>query len=95
MNIKELHQEGKVVSAISLFKGGDGIATAIQLKEKSTLKEHITKMPALLLCVCGKIEYHDEKGQKVELKGGDYINIEPEVKHWLYALEASQLVLLK
>lgn len=95
MNIKELHQQDKIVSAANLFKGENGTATVIRLKKESVLKEHITKIPALLLCISGKIEYNDEKEQKIELSTGDYVNIEPEVKHWLYALEESQLILLK
>ena len=95
MKLRALHQKEKEVSATSLFKGEIGSATAIQLQEKAELKEHITKTPALLLCVTGKTIYEDETGQKAELLPGDYINIIPNVKHWLVASKLSELVLFK
>ena len=95
MNIKELHSSDKEVSALSLFKGEIGSATTIQLLENGKLKEHFTKTPALLLCITGKVVYNDETEKKIELQPGDYVNITPDVKHWLVASTYSQLVLLK
>lgn len=94
-NLSELHQSDKEVSAQSLFKGELGTTTAIQLQRNGTLKEHITKTPALLLCIDGSVTYEDETEQEFVLESGDYINITPNVKHWLYASVQSQLVLLK
>lgn len=94
-NLSELHQSDKEVSAQSLFKGELGTTTAIQLQRNGTLKEHITKTPALLLCIDGKVTYEDETEQEFVLESGDYVNITPNVKHWLYASVPSQLVLLK
>lgn len=94
-NLVEIHQQEKKVSAVSLFKSELGTATAIQLERNGTLKEHITKTPALLLCVSGFVTYEDENEQEVKLESGDYVNITPNVKHWLYASVKSQLVLLK
>lgn len=95
MNIIELHNQEKEVSAASLFKGDLGTATAIQLQRNGTLKEHITKAPALLLCVSGFVTYEDENELEIQLEQGDYVSITPNVKHWLYASEKSQLILLK
>lgn len=95
MNIVTLHPTDKEVSAVSLFKGESGNATAIQLVKGGKLKEHVTKTPALLLCISGKVNYEDETGKLIELNVGDYINIEPMVTHWLNATELSQLILLK
>lgn len=95
MNLIELHQNEKEVSAQNLFKGEMGTATAIQLQRNATLKKHITKTPALLLCIDGSITYEDEKEQKISLKSGDYVMITPNVKHWLYASLKSQLILFK
>ena len=94
-NLVELHQQEKEVSAVSLFKSELGTATAIQLERNGTLKEHITKTPALLLCVSGFVTYEDENEQEIQLEQGDYVSITPNVKHWLYASEKSQLILLK
>ncbi|MFV0171850.1 cupin domain-containing protein [Empedobacter falsenii] len=95
MNLEELHQQEKEVSATLLFKGEMGTSTAIRLEEKAILKEHITKTAALLVCVSGITTYEDEKGQQLTLKQGDYISIEPHVKHWLNATCKSHLILLK
>ena len=95
MNIKELHSQDKPVSAISLFKSDQGNATAIQILQGEKLKEHITKIPALLVCVDGKVVFENEKGIKETLTPGHYINIEPMVTHWVEGIELSQLVLIK
>ena len=95
MNLKELHLQEKETSAINLFKGEIGSANAIQLKENGVLKEHVSKTPALLLCVTGNVVYQDETGKEIELLPGDYVNIIPNVKHWLKAAILSQLVLFK
>lgn len=95
MNLQDLHQQEKEVSALALFKGELGVATAIQLNAQGKLKEHLTKSPALLLCVSGSVMYHDANDRKVALAAGDYVLITPDVKHWLVASEVSQLLLLK
>ncbi len=95
MNIKDLHTEDKEVSAISLFKGEKGNATSIRILKDQILKEHITQIPALLVCIEGNVFFENEKGQKVELQSGDYTLIEPMVKHWVQATMDSQLILFK
>lgn len=95
MNIKTLHQNDKEVSAIGLFKGEIGSATAMQLQANGHLKEHLTKTPALLLCISGRVTYNDENERTVTMESGDYVQIIPFVKHWLHADVISQLVLLK
>lgn len=95
MNIIEIHNQEKEVSALTLFKGELGTATAIQLQTNGILKEHITKTPSLLLCISGSITYKDENESEVILESGDYVIISPNVKHWLFASLKSQLVLLK
>lgn len=95
MNIEHQHDPAKEVSAIPIFKDGNGTTIAIQLQANATLKEHITKTPALLVCVSGDVIYEDESGVKLQLKSGDYIEIAPEVKHWLNAKITSQLLLCK
>ena len=95
MNVNELHAQGKQVSAQSLFKGENGSATAIHLKADAILKTHITKTPAVLLCINGLVVYRDETGKETVLQSGDYVNIEPIVKHWVEAQKHSNLLLLK
>ena len=95
MNIKVLHTQEKPVSATSLFKSELGNATAIKILKGEKLKEHITKTPALLICMEGEVIFENEKGIKEPLKSGDYINIEPMVKHWVDGIIESQLILIK
>ncbi len=95
MNIKELHTREKPVSATPLFKSELGNATAIQILKGEKLKEHITKTPALLICMEGEVIFENEKGIKEKLLPGDYVNIEPLIKHWVEGTIESQLILIK
>ncbi|HOY40858.1 MAG TPA: hypothetical protein PLX60_03280 [Chitinophagales bacterium] len=95
MNIKELHTQEKPVSAIPIFKSELGNATAIQILQGEKLKEHITKTPALLICIEGEVIFNNEKGIKESLIPGDYVNIEPMVKHWIEGTIKSQVILIK
>ncbi len=94
MNLKNNHSSEKPVSSIPLFKG-EGVTAAIQILQDQQLKEHTSKAPALLICVVGEVIFENENGIKETLASGDYINIEPLVKHWLVGKEDSQLLLLK
>lgn len=94
MNLQDNHTTEKPVSAIPLFKG-EGTAISLQILQNQKLKEHSTKIPALLICVAGEVVFEDENGIKVTLQSGDYIPIEPLVKHWVVGKVDSQLVLLK
>lgn len=94
MNLKNKHEADKPVSAIPLFKGM-GTATSLQILQNQELKEHMTKDPALLICVIGEVVFENEKGVKETLKSGDMIPIEALVKHWLTGTQDSQLILLK
>ena len=95
MNIKELHTQEKPVSATSLFKSELGNATAIQILQGGKLKEHITQIPALLICMEGEVIFENEKGIQDTLKSGDFVNIEPMVKHWVEGIIESQLILIR
>ena len=80
--------------ALPFFKG-EGTATAIQILKDQQLKEHLTKIPALLLWIKGNVVFENENGVKETLLPGDFIAIEPVVKHWVNAVDDSQLLLLK
>ena len=92
MNIKDLHTEDKEVSAISLFKGEKGNATSIRILKDQKLKEHITQIPALLVCIEGNVFFENEKGQKVELQSGDYTLIEPMVMMVIGVIVGSMVI---
>lgn len=95
MNIISIHAEEKLVSAKNIFSTIEGNVTALQIKETGLLKEHITTVPALLVCISGNAVFENEKGIKEYLSSGDMVNIEPNVKHWVQGIENSQLLLIK
>jgi quercetin dioxygenase-like cupin family protein len=95
MNIKELHQNTKTISTASLFKTTEGNVTAIQILANEGLKEHITKVPALLVCLTGEVIFGNELGVKLTLTTGEYVIIEPQIKHWIDAKSTSNLILIK
>jgi quercetin dioxygenase-like cupin family protein len=63
------------------------------LFHKEQLKEHLSKVPALLVCVSGNAVYRDEK-EFINLKSGDYVNIEANMKHSI-DIEESNFLLIK
>ncbi len=95
MNLKTFHNSEKSLSAKQLFNSVEGKVVAIHLKKDGELKEHTTKVPALLLCVKGSIIYEDERATKVSLNSGDFVEIETNVKHWLVAEDESEAILMK
>ncbi len=97
MNLKDLLDPNKEVSTKVLFQSDLEKSNAIGLKIRAEglLKEHISKTPALLICVAGDVVYRDEKGAENRLKAGDLQEIEPMVKHEVKGLEDSLLVLCK
>lgn len=95
MNVKDLHQDNKSISTASLFKMTEGTVTSIQILANEQLKKHITKVPALLVCLLGEVIFENEKGIIHTMTTGDYVNIEPQIKHWINATTTSNLILIK
>lgn len=95
MNIKDLHPAVKGISAISLFKGKEGMVKTIHLSTGSELTKHQSKINALLLCIDGEVVFENDNGVKEILKQGDYVIIEPLVNHWVKSNTDSYLLLMK
>lgn len=95
MNLKDLHTDSIGVQTNMMFPATDGKVISLQIFKGSQLKEHITKVAALLICVKGNAIYQDEKGIKATLFSGDFVKIEPNVKHWVDGIEDSNLLLIK
>ncbi|WP_241258528.1 cupin domain-containing protein [Flavobacterium sp. Sr18] len=95
MNLKNLHTENKAVQTNVLFQPTDGKVISLQIAKNKQLAEHITKVPALLVCVSGNATYNDENGTTIKLQSGDYFNIPANVKHWVDAHEESNFLLIK
>lgn len=95
MNIKELHANEKPVSTATILKRANCVATAIQILKNQELKEHVTKTPALLICIEGEALFKNEQGAVETLKPGDYVIIEQDIKHWVLGITDCQLTLFK
>lgn len=95
MNLKNLHTENKAVQTSVLFQPTDGKVISLQIAKNEQLAEHMTKVPALLVCVSGNATYKDENGISITLQSGDYFNIPVNVKHWVDAHEESNFLLIK
>lgn len=94
MNLKDLFTEDKALQTKKVVAASEG-AISIQLKTGAELKEHVTRIPAFLICVFGEVVYKNEKGASEKLIPGDFVNIEPNVIHWLKATTESNLLLIK
>lgn len=95
MNLTELFTDDKPVQAKKMFSTTEGNVNSLRILAGNQLKEHITKVPALLVCIIGEVVFNNEKGVVNHLKSGDYVEIEPMVKHWVNAQEDSYLLLIK
>jgi quercetin dioxygenase-like cupin family protein len=85
----------KEVSAVSIFNDAAEGLIAMPIMANQHLKEYVSKVPALLLCIDGEVVFENEKGLKETLFPSDFLNIESMVKHWVKRIDDSQLILLK
>jgi quercetin dioxygenase-like cupin family protein len=95
MILKNLHTENKPVQTQLLFEPMGSKVISMQIAKGETLKEHISKTPALLVCVSGNAVFIDEKGKEINLNSGVYVMIEVNVKHKVQAFEESNFLLIK
>jgi quercetin dioxygenase-like cupin family protein len=95
MNLKNVHTENKAVQTKVLFEPTESKVISLQIAAGETLKEHVSKIPALLVCVSGNAVFTDEKGSVVNLKSGVYVMIEENIKHAIKAIEESNFILAK
>lgn len=95
MNIGSFHPNDRPVSAKKIFSTTEGSVTALQIKSGGQLKEHITSVPALLLCISGNAVFRNKNGVTETLNSGDIVIIEPNVKHIVDANSDTQFVLIK
>ncbi len=95
MNIKDKHTLNLPISEELLFESEVGITSAFQILEGVQINNQIIRVPAMLICIAGKIIFQDENGTNKKLFPGDFINIEPMVKHLVRGLSNSQLIVIK
>lgn len=60
---------------------GEGKVISLHIKKNGILKEQITTVPALLIAIKGTAHFENEFGFSREITTGDFIEIEPNVKH--------------
>lgn len=95
MILKNLHTENKPVQIQLLFEPKDAKVISLQIAKGETLKEHVSKIPALLVCISGNAVFTDDKGTVVNLNSGNYVMIEENVKHAVKAIDESNFLLMK
>ncbi len=95
MKLKKLHTTDKEVQTAVLLKTKEqGTVIALQIDANKVLKKHITKVPAVLVCVSGKATYKEEN-KTVKLKKGSYVMIPANVIHEVIAKKKSNFILIK
>jgi len=94
MNLKKLHKTDKDVQTELLRTVEEGKVISLQIKKGKVLIEHISKVPAILICISGKAIYK-EKSREIKLKKGKYVLIEPDIKHEVTASKKSNFILIK
>lgn len=94
MNLKEIHTDAKAVQTKMLLQVEEGKVISLQIEAGEQLKEHVSKVPALLVCVSGKGIYKDESGE-TNMKEGDYVFIKKDVKHEVDAITKANFLLMK
>ncbi|MDD3005221.1 hypothetical protein [Flavobacterium sp.] len=95
MILKNLHTENTAVQTQLLFEPNDKKVVSLQIAKGETLKEHVSKIPALLVCISGNAVFTDEKGTVINLNSGVYVMIEVNIKHEVKAIEESNFLLIK
>ena len=95
MILKNLHTKDQPVQTQLLFEPTESKVISMQIAQGEMLKEHISKTPALLVCVSGNAVFTDEKGKEINLNSGVYVLIEVNVKHKVEAIEESNFLLIK
>ena len=78
-----------------MFATTEGKVISLQIAKGEQLKEHITKVQALLVCVSGNAVFSNENGLEISLKSGDFVKIEENVKHKVDAIDESNFLLIK
>lgn len=94
-NISSLLGNDKPVQTSLLFNNVDQKVIVLKIQEDQILKEHISKVPALLICISGEGVYTEGKEKRVLMKKGDYLEIPKDVIHAVSAKVTSEFLLIK
>jgi quercetin dioxygenase-like cupin family protein len=94
-NISGVLKGDKPVQTSVLFNNVNQKVVVLKIQEGDTLKEHLSKVPALLVCVSGVAVYKEKDGKEIEMKVGDYVEIPQDVLHEVVAIKLSDFLLIK
>lgn len=92
--LKSLHLEAKAVQTKVILNAEQGNVISLQILAGEQLKEHLSPVPAVLVCVSGKGTYREASGETV-LEPGDFVMIAKDVKHEVDAITDSNFILVK
>ena len=67
----------------------------MQIRRGEQMKKHRAINGALLICLTGEALYECVDGTNEEMSNGDYVNIPPNLEHWVSAHKDAQLVLIQ
>lgn len=79
---------------ILMCKGQDLMLVKISFQKGMLLPKHVTKVPARLVVLYGKVEYSNALGSLVLTQNQEHC-IAQNDPHWVEALEDSQIILIK
>lgn len=94
-NISTILGNDKAVQTSLLFNNVDQKVIVLKIQAKEVLKEHVSKVPSLLVCVSGEGIYKEKEGQSMLMKDGDYVLIPQDILHEVSAIKTSEFLLIK
>lgn len=94
-NISSVLGNDKAVQNSLLFNNVDQKVIVLKILANEILAEHISKVPALLVCVSGEGIYKEKEGQSILMKDGDYVLIPQDILHEVSAIKTSEFLLIK
>lgn len=93
-SILDIIKSDQAISTGSLFQSTEGKVLVLNILKNETLAEHITKIPAVLICIDGKAIY-SEGNKEFIMISGTFMKIPENIKHKVTALENSNFLLIK
>lgn len=94
-SISNVFKDEKAVQTKVLFNNVDQKVIVLKIQENEVLKEHVSKVAALLVCINGEAIYKEKDGRTISMKNGDFVEIPKEVLHEVVATKESEFLLIK
>lgn len=94
-SISNVFKDEKAIQTKVLFNNVDQKVIVLKIQENEVLKEHVSKVAALLVCINGEAIYKEKDGRTISMKNGDFVEIPKEVLHEVVATKESEFLLIK